>query len=538
MSVPLSAADVLGEHVAFELECIDRVYCNAYVRKLTYPAGVASFFTHHRGATFASTCLADPISKQFVASIQRFAAEREIPVVRFEKGQRKDDVALEHLARFGGLEGIYMIGVAQEKIGTFRTEKRRNPETGATYPWIVRASALVNQYYAYGLDVEFGPFFLKFSSYFPYGAKLCFNGHHWAQRHAEAAGIAFTALDNGFLDCDDPEALQRICDRLSPTKIDTFFRKWLARLPHPFTAADRRAGYRYELSILQAEFSLTQVLDRPHSGRVFFEQLIRDNLDLGRPDKASLIFDRRVRLRGKRPTPSRWRTRVLTPEVTPSIHVDYKHSKIKQYHKFQRAIRTETTINDTRDFGIGKRLRNLPALREVGFSANRRLLATQRLGHDPIAAARVLHQVTDPVTVGDTRVAGLRFGDPRAMALLSLLAVFRLSVRGFTNRDLRRHLEPLLGLLPGAMTAGRATYDLRRLRTHGLIERIPHSNRYLPTDDGLRAAIVLTQTHERLLTPALAAATNPVADIPHLHRLLDTVRTTLDDYAKREGLAA
>jgi hypothetical protein len=538
MSVPLSAADVLGEHVAFELECIDRVYCNAYVRKLTYPAGVASFFTHHRGATFASTCLADPISKQFVASIQRFAAEREIPVVRFEKGQRKDDVALEHLARFGELEGIYMIGVAQEKIGTFRTEKRRNPETGATYPWIVRASALVNQYYAYGLDVEFGPFFLKFSSYFPYGAKLCFNGHHWAQRQAEAAGIAFTALDNGFLDCDDPEALQRICDRLSPTKIDTFFRKWLARLPHPFTAADRRAGYRYELSILQAEFSLTQVLDRPHSGRVFFEQLIRDNLDLGRPDKASLIFDRRVRLRGKRPTPSRWRTRVLTPEVTPSIHVDYKHSKIKQYHKLQRAIRTETTINDTRDFGIGKRLRNLPALREVGFSANRRLLATQRLGHDPIAAARVLHQVTDPVTVADTRVAGLRFGDPRAMALLSLLAVFRLSVRGFTNRDLRRHLEPLLGLLPGAMTAGRATYDLRRLRTHGLIERIPHSNRYLPTDDGLRAAIVLTQTHERLLTPALAAATNPVADIPHLHRLLDTVRTTLDDYAKREGLAA
>jgi hypothetical protein len=538
MSVPLSAADVLGEHVAFELECIDRVYCNAYVRKLTYPAGVASFFTHHRGATFASTCLADPISKQFIASIQRFAAEREIPVVRFEKGQRKDDVALEHLARFGELEGIYMIGVAQEKIGTFRTEKRRNPETGATYPWIVRASALVNQYYAYGLDVEFGPFFLKFSSYFPYGAKLCFNGHHWAQRQAEAAGIAFTALDNGFLDCDDPEALQRICDRLSPTKIDTFFRKWLARLPHPFTAADRRAGYRYELSILQAEFSLTQVLDRPHSGRVFFEQLIRDNLDLGRPDKASLIFDRRVRLRGKRPTQSRWRTRVLTPEVTPSIHVDYKHSKIKQYHKLQRAIRTETTINDTRDFGIGKRLRNLPALREVGFSANRRLLATQRLGHDPIAAARVLHQVTDPVTVADTRVAGLRFGDPRAMALLSLLAVFRLSVRGFTNRDLRRHLEPLLGLLPGAMTAGRATYDLRRLRTHGLIERIPHSNRYLPTDEGLRAAIVLTQTHERLLTPALAAATNPAADIPHLHRLLDTVRTTLDDYAKREGLAA
>ena len=538
MTLPLSAADVLAEHVVFELDCIDRMYCNAYVRKLTYPGGVASFFTHHRGATFASTALADPISKQFVASIHRFAAEREIPVVRFEKGQRKDDLAHEHLAEFGDGEGVYLIGVAQEKINTFRTEKRRNPETGARYPWIVAATALVNQYYLYGQDVDFGPFFIKFSSYFPYGARVCLNGHHWAQRQARAAGLAFCELDNGFVGCEDPAALQRICDRLSAAKIDAFFRKWLARLPHPFTGADRRAGYRYELSILQAEFSRTQVLDRPQSGRVFFEQLIRENLDLGRPDKVSLIFDRRVRTRGRRPTPSRFRTRVITADVSPSLHVDYKHSKIKQYHKLGRAIRTETTINDTRDFGIGKRLGNLPALRQVGFQANRRLLATQRLGHDPIAAARVFTTVTEPVTIADTRVAGLRFGDPRAMALLSLLAVFRLSVRGFTNRELRQHLAPLLGLPPAAMTAGQATYDLRRLRTHGLIHRIPHTNRYLPTPDGLRAALVFTQTHTRLLGPALAAASNPLADFPRLHQKLNQLQSALDDHAQRQGLAA
>ncbi len=540
MTLPLSGAEVLGEHVTFELECIDRVYCNAYVPKLAYPGGVASFFTKHRGATFASTCLADPISKRFVAALQSFAAKREIPIVRFEKGQRKDDVANEHLAQFGEPEGIYMIGVAQEKISTFRTEKRRNPVTGARYPWIVRATAVVNQYYCYGLDLEFGPFFLKFSSYFPYVAKLCFNGHHWAQRQAQAAGIAFTALDNGFLECEEPARLQRICDRLSDRKIDAFFRRWLARVPHPFTAADRLAGYRYQLSILQAEFSLTQVLDRPHSGRVFFEQLIRDNLDLGRPDKVSLIFDRRVRTRGPRPTPSRWRTRVLTAGVTPSIHVDYKHSKIKQYHKLDRALRTETTINDTRDFGIGKRLGNLPELRQVGFQANRRLLATQRLGHDPITAAQTLAQITDPITTADgrTKVAGLRFGDPRAMALLSLLPVFRLSMRGFTNRELRSLLAPLLGLLPGTITAGQTTYDLRRLRVHGLIRRIPHSNRYLPTEQGLRAALVLTQTHNRILTPALAAANDPLTDLPDIHRAINNVKTAIDHYATQQGLVA
>jgi len=255
-------------------------------------------------------------------------------------------------------------------------------------------------------------------------------------------------LDNGFAATDDPVRLQRICDRLTGTKIDAFARKWLRLLPHPFTAADRRAGYRYQLSILQAEFSRTQVLDRPDSGRVFFEQLIRDNLDLGRPDKVSLIFGRQIRTRGRRRTPTRFRTRVLTAQVTPSIHVDYKHSKIKQYHKLGKAIRTETTINDTRDFGIGKGLGNLPALRQVGFTANRRLLAIQRLGHDPIAAARVFHQITAPAQVGDTRVAGLRFGDRRAMALLSLLAVFRLSVRGFTNASCATRSPPCWAFPP------------------------------------------------------------------------------------------
>ena len=215
-------------------------------------------------------------------------------------------------------------------------------------------------------------------------------------------------------------------------------------------------------------------------------------------------------------------------------------TKIKQYHKLNKALRTETTINDTRDFAIGKRLGNLPALRQVGFQANRRLLATQRLGHDPITAARALAQITDPVTVGEnnTRVAGLRFGDPRAMALLSLLAVFRLSVRGFTNRDLRDHLAPLLGLLPGTITAGQATYDLRRLRVHGLIRRIPRSNRYLPTEDGLRAAIVLTQTHNRILTPALAAANDPLADFPHLHKAIANVQTTIARYSQQQRLTA
>src|SRR5207342_2216663 len=286
--------------------------------------------------------------------------------------------------------------------------KRRDAE-GRSYPWIVKSTGLVNHFYVYAVDDDFGPFFIKFCSYFPYNARLCLNGHEWAKRQASHARIGHTALDNAFAAVDDVDAVQAICDSLGPEQVDALLRKWLARLPHPFTAADRAAGYRYDISILQAEFSLTQMLDRPVTGRVFFEHVIRDNLDAGRPDQVSLVFGRSIYRGRKNHTPGIFATRVVTDGVTPSLHVLYKHTQIKQYHKLGKALRTETTINQTTDFGLGKRLTNLPALREIGYTANRRLLAVQRLSHDPITGDSVLRSACDPVIHDNgTRVAGLR----------------------------------------------------------------------------------------------------------------------------------
>ena len=360
------------------------------------------------------------------------------------------------------------------------------------------------------VDADFGPFFIKFCSYFPYNAKLCLNGHEWAKRQATKAGIGHTALDNAFAAVDDVAAVQAICHSLGPGHIDALLHKWLAILPHPFSAADRAAGYRYAISVLQAEFSFTQMLDKPITGRIFFEQVIRDNLDLGRPDQVGLVFDRRVHRGTKRATPGRFRTRVITEGVTPSLHVDYKHATIKQYHKEGRALRTETTINDTRDFGIGKRLTNLPALREIGFRANRRLLGVQRLSHDPARGIEVFAAVNNPITtLNGRRVAGLRFADPRAHALLSALLTFRLLPHGFTNRDLRTLVAELSGKDPKHIPAGQMTYDLRRLRAHGLIDRLPGTHRYRVTDPGLQHALFLTRTHDRLLRDGLAQLHDP-----------------------------
>jgi hypothetical protein len=537
MTLPRSVADVLDDHVTLEVECIDRMYLNLYQPKLQHEMGVVGFFKYHRGFPFVSSVLMDPISKAFVADIHRLVADHGVDLVDFRPGERKDDVAHAYLADFEGTEGILFVGRAQEKTTVFRTEKRINPTTGAAYPWLVKRSAIVNHFYIYALDDDFGPFFIKFATYFPYNAKVCINGNEWAKRQAAKAGIAFEPLDNAFASCAEPNRLQKICDRLDEAKIDRFVRKWLARLPHPFSVADRRAGYRYDISILQAEFSLTQTLDRPLAGRVFFEEVIRENLDIGRPDRVSLIFDRRIQGGRRRPTPSRFRTRVFTDGVTPSLHVEYKSTRVKQYHKEGVALRTETTINNTRDFGIGKRLHNLPALREVGFKANRRLLDVQRISHDPAIGEAAFAEIARPIVVAGQRAPALRFGDARVHALLAAIVVFRLLPDGFANRNLRQHLAPLLGLSAETMTAGRMTYDLRRLRLHGLIERIPGTHRYRVTDTGLAMSVFFTRAYNRLVRTGLAEL-NDAGTPTTLRRAFDNIGAEMDRLAQRSFLAA
>jgi hypothetical protein len=537
MTLARSVADVLTDHVVFEVECIDRMYLNVYVPQLQYAAGLVGFVHRRLGLPIASTAPLAPISEGFSEAMRAFAREQGVPWVDFVKGQRKDDVMHQHLAHFTGQEGVLFVGRAQEKTVLFRTEKRRDAN-GDPYPWIVKTTGVVNHFYIYAVDADFGPFFLKFCSYFPYNARLCVNGHEWAKRQAEKEGIGYSALDNGFATVEDPARLQAICDRLGPGQVKALLDKWLAILPGAFTDADREAGYRYELSVLQAEFSLTQVLDRPVAGRVFFEQVIRDNLDAGRPDRVSLVFDRRIIRKGRHATPGRFRTRVITEGVTPSVHIDYKHTSIKQYHKHGRALRTETTMNDTHDFGIGKRLTNLPALREVGFAANRRLLGVQRLSHNPIHAQEAFTAVHDPIITPDGhRIAGLRLGDHRAHALLQALLVFRLLPHGFANRDLRALLTQLLN--KHDITAGQMSYDLRRLRAHGLITRIPGSHRYRLTDTGLHHAMLITHLHTRLIHPGLAQLTDP--DPPQPTRLRTAARAyqhALDQLTQEAGLAA
>ncbi len=239
--------------------------------------------------------------------------------------------------------------------------------------------------------------------------------------------------------------------------------------------------------------------------------MIRDHLDIGRPNEIALIFNRSV----SRRTPGMFRTRVLTRGVDPILSCYYKSSRIKQYFKESRALRTETVICDTRDFGIGRRVcaKNWYALRAVGESANRRLCDAEAADAQPAPDVATFHQVTRPSATEDgLQAPGLRFGDPRVMALLASLVGFCHLVAGFTNGQL---VERVAALMNAPYSSRQATYDLRRLRRKGLIIKLPRSQRYQLTSMGRRVAVLFTKTYGRLLAPGLA-----VLDLrlPHVAR--------------------
>jgi hypothetical protein len=538
MTLPRTAAEVLSGHVRLEVRCIDRVMLTFRQPRLQYGQGIHRFFCQHRGNQFVSSALMLPMTEHFAADIHHYIDTRRLDLVRFARGQSKDQVAKGYLAGKSGGDQILFVGVAQEKTRVWRTARRRDPATGRPYPWLYQEQAMVNHWYFYGFDADFGPFHIKFCGYFPYTGQIYFNGHEYAKQQCREEGIAFTALDNAFGMVSDAEAVQRICDGLTDQKIYRFAGKWLARLPQPFTRADEDADYRWQLSVKQIEFSTTMTLDRPLSGRIFFEQLIRDNLDIGRPDKVNLVFGRMIRQRGKYRTPGTFRTQVITTGTCPYLYVYYKKTHVKQYLKEGRALRTETTVNQPRDLGIGKELTNLAALAEAGYSANRRLLDAECISHDPAAGTAALEMLTSPViSTTCTRVPGMRFPDPRVQALLASCCALALRPAGFTSRDLRHLLAPQLGKDPGDMSGGQISYDLRRLRAHQIIERIPHSRTYQVTAGGLSTALFFTRLTRRVIIPALAglAGAGPPPGSP-LRQADHAYKTAIADLAAQASI--
>lgn len=542
MAETVTVNELLAGHVGLDIECLDRIYLNGYVPNLQVPGQVSSFMTAHLGYPIPSPAIMEKIGTAFRRGVKAFAEEHEIPVVKFDKHDRKQDVMRPYLQRQAatGQPGVAAIGVAQEFQNVWSAYQREDRGYTGRQVWFsfTKADRRVTCYYFYLWDEDFGPAFIKVCAYFPYPIKVWLNGHEWAKRQAIHAGIGFTELSNGFATCTDPAGLQAICDRLGPGTINVFFERWMSILPLPLTDADRAAGYWWDLSMRQIETSRTIVFDQPRRARAFFEALVADNLDIGRPDRVELIFAGHSRRWGRPPKKEPvYKTRIATRDtVGVTVNADYKHSRIKQYLKDGRALRIETVINTPDDLLCKRRLQHLEELQAKARDVNARLLDTERVGQGCVLASPAFERVAQSTLTEDGRRSpALRFGDPRVMALLGALCV-GLNALGFTNRSLRAQVSHLLGVPDTDYTINQMSYDLARLRAKGLIRRRPGSNTYDLTPEGQRVAIFYTKVHDRLLRPLIAADQPPAP--PGLRRALATIDRHVAGYTSQARLGA
>jgi len=519
-SVPVTINDVLDGHVALDLQCLDRLYLHGYLAQLQVGGQVIQFL-RHRGFPVPSPACLQQIGDAFRRRVASFAEANHIPVVPLKAADRNIEVMQPYLdkAAATGRSQVAAIGVAQE-VQRVLIARQRDTDPGKCPQFSFdKKDRRVTVYYFYLWDAGFGPAFIKVCTYCPWPMKIWVNGHEWAKQQARKIGFSFTELSNGFASAEDPAVLQKICDALQPGTINVFFQRWLARLPLPLDRADQDAGYRWELSMAQVEVSRTIVFAQPRHARAFFEALVTDNLDLGRPDTVEIIFGRRIVTGRQRATQGTFKTKIITRGTEITINAFYRHSRIKQYLKDGRALRIETVVNSPTDLRIGRRLQNLDQLQEAARAINTRLLHTERAGQGCVLANPVFERIAHPTTdAAGRRATAMRFGDSRVQALAGALCVTVCAVTGITNRSLRALMTGLLGA-PYSMT--QASYDLARLARNGLITRRPHANTYDLTPDGLAFAIFYTKVHDRVLAPLFTAGQPPAP--PQLRDALRTI---------------
>jgi hypothetical protein len=518
----VTAADMVAGHVMLDISCLDRLYLNGFVAKLQTPGGVIYFLHDHRGQPIASPALFEPIGAKFRQDMKAWAQAHGVPVVRFKSGDRKADIMRPYLqqAADAGASKVVAVGRAQEFTPVWTATRRDTDPGGCPQFSFTKQYRPVLMFYVYIWDERMGPGFIKICSYFPYQIKVWVNGHEWAKRQAIAAGIDFTALDNGFASTSDPAALQAICDAFTPGTVQVWFERWMARLPLPLGTADRDAGFWWELSMRQIETSRTLVFDQDVHARAFFEALLRDNMDLGRPENVELLFRRGQRSgRPTNPPDGGFKTKIDRCCELVTLNVFYRNSRLKQYLKDGVALRIETVVNDPKDLRCNRLLANLPQLQDKARAINNRLLDTETVGQGTTLVSPVIERITKPTVTDDGRKApALRFGDLRVQALAGAIASMLMAVTGITNKTLRGTMTGLLGR-PYSMN--QASYDLSRLTRNQLITRVPGRNRYTLTRDGLLFAHLYTKIYDHVLGP-LMTTDRPNAP-PELRAAIDTL---------------
>ena len=492
------------EAVAFSYRSVDRLILNAYIPTLQTPAAMAIFLREVRRQPILAGKVFKELTDRFVHQIGVFARFHRVPIIPVKGQVRPGEVAQKLLktAERANRWGIIAIVVHQESARVFASYHAGGRATNFR---VKEDRRLVNHYYFYIRDRNYGEGFVRISSYPPFQTRIWMNAHGYIAAQLRRRGIGFRADENCIVQTDNPAALQKAADAFNAKLVERIARDWLSRVPSPLTADEQRAGYGFKLSIYQAEFSDNVIFHKTEVLNRTYEHLLKDHLHLGRLDMVKVIFDRRI----PRTTSARFQTRILRQGVVSCLKVFHKRSFVKQYNKGGRVLRTEVCVNDPTDFNVRKSLVHLDYLGTIAQHTLTRFSKAQAAVLSAALDRSTFERMITPSHSGGQRVAALRFGAPWTMRVLEALGCAGLTFAAFSNRDLRRVLIERLNVPAEKAPPSRISYELHKMRGKGLIRKVPGRNKYALTDLGYRVILSLTRLFHRCLHPVLDGLTDP-----------------------------
>jgi len=529
------------DNIIFHYRCFDRMLFNATIQPFQQPERVVGFFSTYRDIYPVRRNVLRDIASQYKNWITNRLPVWKAPLLEAPKDRR--DEFTEPYFRGAQPDQIVAVIKAREPariLYSIESKKTGGCHLEFKYRW-------VDQFNFYLNDENFGRMFVRICPYFPFPARICLNQHHWLANQMKKRGIRFRQCSNAFLSCRDPKILQQLSDGLLPYHLITCGQKWLAYLTPFFTEKERRlAGCQHRIFFSQVEYCDNLIFRRRTALDNLGDRLLDANRTIGRPDKLTVIYGRKV---------SKYHSGKLQTTIedlhleNPVIRSYHQDGSVKQYVRDKRILRTEVTTNDVTWLGIGKAVENLPKLRKKQHSINENYLDIQEDILETFVDRGQLRQLTAAtVTAAGKRIPGLKLDHPRQLALMHALLRFSHIAAGgtFTTKELHPAAVEALDCSTNDYKLSSLRYDLSKLRAKGLVEKIPHSRKYRFLPNGYRICVMYLKIFEKLYAPLTAGVLKPFSGDKHLapkrvtrlDKLYRTVVEALDNLCTAVGIKA
>jgi hypothetical protein len=494
-------AKLFERFLVFVYHCFDRIVIQGYLPLLTRPEHIVHFFRDVHGQYPITPQVLAKRTLEYRGWVEGYARNQKIPMLKAEKGVSKEDVVRPHLHRMErrNQDGVYCIFTSMEMGSTFTSKMPRFPTDDPDYRILRRVPSRFLHYYFYIRDPVIGPLAMCVGTYLPFQTTYYLNGHNFIEIELRRQGVAFRKDDNAFLATADPKALQAAADNLSASIIKKRLNHWSWLLCPKFSEKDRKAvNLRREYSINQIEYCRNFIFKRHFPIHKIFEHSCEMGLLRLAADKVAYIFGVRVsrRLRGK--------LHSVLEKLDHGHHVLRIYCKNlvgRMYEKFSTFLRVEVCVNRMKDLGLNKGLDNLERLRQELVGITDRFAGFEAQSLNVHVDFPLFQKMALPVTLGKTKIAGIKMHDTRMMRLMEVLLHGGTQLNGWRSADIHQAILTTFSLAASTYTLTQLRYDLRKMKAHGLIERIGRAYSYRLSDKGTKAALMFILFHKRVCGP-------------------------------------